>query len=170
MQPRSRRDDAIPAIAPTSPIDRRTALLRLAALSAGPLLAPASTPALANGDQLAAAIREITKGAPVRETGVKLTLPVLAENGNSVPLAVSVESPMTAADHVRAIHIISEKNPVPVIARFRLGPRAGRAEVRTNVRLATGQKVVALAEASDGTFLSATAEVVVTVTACIDAG
>ena len=99
---------------------------------------------------------------------VKLTLPALAESGNSVPLKVQVESPMTAEAYVKRIHIFSEKNPRPLIARFSLGLRAGRAEVSTRIRLAGTQQVVAVAVMNDGSAWMATAEVVVTAAACVE--
>lgn len=135
-----------------------------------PIALPITALGAAPDDQLATAIREVTKGGAVREGRVALTMPELAENGNSVALTVAVDSAMTAADHVRHIHILSEKNPIAGIARFRLGPRAGPARVQTNVRVATSQRIVALAEMSDGSFWSGAAEVVVTITACLDAG
>ncbi len=100
----------------------------------------------------------ITKGAPVRQGRVKLDMPLLADNGNSVSMSVSVESPMTEADHVRAIHLLSERNPEARMASFHLGPRAG----------AGSQRVVALAEMSDGSFWMGSASVVVTLSACVD--
>ncbi len=99
---------------------------------------------------------------------VTLTLPTLAESGNSVRLQVRVESPMTPEAHVKQIHIFSEKNPRPVIARFSLGPRAGRAEIHTRIRLAGTQQVVAVAVMNDGTAWMASAEVVVTAAACVE--
>jgi sulfur-oxidizing protein SoxY len=99
---------------------------------------------------------------------VKLELPVLADNGNSVPLKVTVESPMTEADHVRAIHLLSDRNPERNMARFQLGPRSGRAEIVTRVRLAGSQRVIALAELSDGSYWMDAAEIIVTLSACID--
>ena len=110
----------------------------------------------------------ITKGAPVRQGRVKLEMPLLADNGNSVAMKVSVESPMTEADHVRAIHLISERNPEARMASFHLGPRAGAAEITSRVRLAGSQRVVALAEMSDGSFWMGSASVVVTLSACVD--
>jgi sulfur-oxidizing protein SoxY len=99
---------------------------------------------------------------------VKLDLPPLSENGNSVPLTVRVESPMTEADHVRDIHVFTEKNPQPDVVSVRLGPRAGRASVATRIRLADTQTVVAICELSDGTFWSDRADVVVTLAACLE--
>lgn len=99
-----------------------------------------------------------------------LDIPALAENGNSVDTRVVVESPMTEADHVRWIHLIADKNPFPDMARFHLGPRAGRAEVSTTLRLAQSQRVTAVAALSGGGFLMAEADIVVTLSACIDGG
>lgn len=113
-------------------------------------------------------IRAVTNGAPVRPGKVRLELPQLADNGNSVPMKVSVESPMTEADHVKSIHLFSERNPVPRMASFHLGPRAGRAEVSSRVRLAGSQRVTAVAELSDGSFWSDSAHVQVTLSACMD--
>jgi sulfur-oxidizing protein SoxY len=114
------------------------------------------------------AIRKVVGAARVNTGKVKLDLPPLSENGNTVPLAVSVESAMTQADHVRAIHVFTEKNPQPDVVSFRFGPRAGRASVATRIRLADTQTVVAISELSDGSFWSASANVVVTLAACLE--
>jgi sulfur-oxidizing protein SoxY len=114
------------------------------------------------------AIEKVVGSGRVNKGKVKLDLPPLSENGNAVPLAVSVESPMTEADHVRAIHVFTEKNPQPNVVSVRLGPRAGRASVATRIRLADTQTVVAIAELSDGSFWSASADVVVTLAACLE--
>jgi sulfur-oxidizing protein SoxY len=114
------------------------------------------------------AIRTFTGGAEVREGRVKFEISPLVENGNAVPVSVTVESPMTAGDHVRRIALFNEKNPQADIAIFHLGPRAGRAHVATRIRLATSQVVVALAEMSDGGFWISKANVIVTVAACIE--
>jgi sulfur-oxidizing protein SoxY len=114
------------------------------------------------------AVKRVVGGATVTPGRVKLDLPPLSENGHAVPLAVSVESPMTASDHVRAIHVFTEKNPQPDVATFRMGPRAGRASVQTRIRLADTQTVLAIAEMSDGSFWSARADVVVTLAACLE--
>ena len=116
------------------------------------------------------ALRRIVGDAQVRRGRVKLRLPPLIDNGNSVPLAVAVESPMTQADHVRAIHVLTEKNPLPDVVSVRLSPRAGRASLATRVRLADTQSVTAIAQMSDGSFWSDSAEVVVTLSACLEEG
>ena len=141
----------------------------LLAGAAGALFAPAlPRAARAQYNSIDPLIREITGGAPLKRGRVALELPQLADNGNSVPMRVSVASPMTSADHVKSIHLLSERNPVPRMATFHLGPRAGRAEIRSRVRLAGSQRVTAIAELSDGSFWSASAQVVVTLSACMD--
>lgn len=99
---------------------------------------------------------------------VKLELPVLADNGNSVPMKVTVESPMSEADHVKVIRLISERNPEREMAVFHLGPRAGAAEISSRVRLAGSQTVTAIAEMSGGSQWMDTAHVQVTLSACVD--
>ena len=125
-------------------------------------------PARATPAAMQEAIRKVVGSARVTPGRVKLDLPPLVENGNTVPMAVSVESAMTEADHVKAIHVFNEKNPQPDVASFHLGPRAGRASVATRIRLADTQTVVAIAELSDGSFWSARASVVVTLAACLE--
>ena len=125
--------------------------------------------ARAQSDPFAPLVRQVTGGAPVSSGRVTVDTPRLADNGNSVPLKVSVASPMTATDYVRSITLLSEKNPRPVMATFYLGQKAGRAEVVTRVRLATTQRLLAIALLSDGSFWSGSAEVEVTESACLDA-
>ena len=125
-------------------------------------------PAAATPAAMAAAMRDVTGAAIVRAGRVKLDVPPLVENGNTVPLTVSVTSPMTAEDHVKSIHVFVEKNPQPNVGNFVLGARAGRAQLSTRIRLADSQKIVAVAKMSDGSFWSATADVVVTLAACTE--
>jgi sulfur-oxidizing protein SoxY len=110
----------------------------------------------------------ITKGKPVMPGRVKLELPALAENGHSVAMTVKVESPMTAGEHVRAVHLISERNPVRDMATFYLGPQSGRAEVGSRIRLNGTQRMVAIAELSDGSFWSDAVDIEVREAACTD--
>jgi sulfur-oxidizing protein SoxY len=119
---------------------------------------------------LAEAMREVTGAAPLRTGRVKLDLPPLVDNGNTVPLSVTVESPMTAADHVRAIHVFTEKNPQPKVISVILGPRAGRAQIATRARIADTGLVIAIAQMSDGSFWTDRVEVVVTLSACLEEG
>ena len=119
---------------------------------------------------LAEAIKTTTGGAPIRAGRVKLDLPPLIDNGNVVPLSVEVESPMTAADHVKAIHVFTERNPQPYVVSAHLGPRAGRARIATRVRIADTGVVTAIAQMSDGSFWSGSVSVVVTLSACLEEG
>jgi len=130
----------------------------------------AVTPARATPAEMQEAIRKVVGSAAVSPGKVKLDLPPLIENGNAVPLTVDVASPMTDADHVRAIHVFTQKNPQPNVVSFHLGPRAGRARVATRVRLADSQTVVAICELSDGSFWSDSADIVVTLAACLEDG
>jgi sulfur-oxidizing protein SoxY len=125
-------------------------------------------PSGATPDTMRAAIRKIIGEASLRKGKVRLDLPPLIENGNTVPMTVSVESPMAQADHVKAIHVFNEKNPQPNILSVRLGPRAGKAMVSSRIRLADTQTVIAIAEMSDGSFWSDEADVVVTLAACVE--
>jgi sulfur-oxidizing protein SoxY len=114
------------------------------------------------------AIREAIGETPIQKGKVTLDVPPLVENGNSVPCSVSVESPMTPTDYVKAIHIFNEKNPQPNVISVHLGPRAGRAALSTRIRLADSQTVTAIAELSDGTCWSGDFSVVVTLAACVE--
>jgi sulfur-oxidizing protein SoxY len=152
---------------------RREFLIITAAALAAPTAATAQLdPNLAANRRAAfqAALKKIVGDAKVAHGRVKLTLPPLIDNGNSVPLSIVVESPMTEADHVKAIHVLTEKNPLPDVVSIALGPRAGRAAFATRVRLADTQTVTAIAQTSDGAFWSDTAEVVVTLSACLEDG
>ena len=146
--------------------DRR--LILQGAMAAAATLVP--LPAVATPETMAAAMRQVLGGAKVQPGKVKIDISPLAENGNSVPLTILVDSPMTAADHVRTIYVFSPENPLPDVARFHLTPRAGRAQVKTSIRLATSQKVEVVAVMSDGTTWGSAAEVIVTLSACFDAG
>jgi sulfur-oxidizing protein SoxY len=119
---------------------------------------------------LRAAIRKATGGAAVRAGKVKIAIPPLIDNGNTVPISVTVDSPMTEADHVKAIHVFTEKNPQPYVLTAHLGPRAGRARVDTRARIADTGQVIAIAQLSDGSYWSDTVSVVVTLSACLEDG
>lgn len=146
---------------------RRTIIIGAGA-AAGLALLPQA--ARATPEMRDEALAALTKGAPVKDGRVTLTVPTVAENGLSVYTTIAVESPMTEADHVRAIHILSEKNPIAHLMSFHLGPRAGLAKVSTNMRLGASQQVTALAEMSDGSFWRDRKDVIVTIAACIDGG
>lgn len=144
-------------------MDRRRFLVGTAAIIVLPL-----GPASATPEAMAEAIRKVVGDSAVTEGRVTLDLPPLIENGNTVPLVVSVESPMTVADHVKAIHVFNEKNPQPNVFSARLSDRNGRAAIGTRIKLGDSQKIVAIAETSDGRFWSASADVIVTLAACLE--
>jgi sulfur-oxidizing protein SoxY len=147
---------------------RRRFFSILAGLAAAPLL-PARAADGQPAGSLAPLIRKMTGGAAVKPGRVTVDTPRLADNGHSVPLSVSVDSPMSATDHVRSITLLSERNPRPLMATFHLDPAAGRAHVATRVRLNGSQRVLAIAQLSDGSWWSGDAEVEVTESACLDA-
>jgi sulfur-oxidizing protein SoxY len=136
-------------------------------LAALPLLALVK-PAAATPESMSAAIASFT-GNKLPKTG-KLTFEIakLIDNGNAVPITVRVESPMTEQDHVTDIAVFNEKNPLPEVVKFTLGPRAGKAEVSTRIRLATSQKLTAIARTNDGNYWQQTVDVIVTLAACIE--
>ena len=146
---------------------RREILQAAAALAGGGVLL-SIRPAAATPEMMKDAVRAVIGEAPVKKGKVKLDLPPLVENGNSVPCSVAVESPMTAADYVKAIHIFNEKNPQPNVISVKLGPRAGRASISTRIRLADSQTVTAIAELSDGSFWADDIDVIVTLAACVE--
>lgn len=149
---------------------RRDFLVAAGGLAAGGALLVRTDEAGATPEEMRAAIRKLVGDAPLRRGRVKLELPPLIDNGNAVPLSVAVESPMTPADHVTAIHVVTEKNPQPYVLSVFLGPASGAARVSTRVRLADSQQVIAIAECSDGTLWTGSASVVVTLSACLEEG
>ena len=125
-------------------------------------------PAAATPESLQAAIAAFTGGAKVQQGRVKLDISPLVENGNTVPVTVSVEG--VESSTVRRIALFTERNPQPEVAVFQLGPLVGRAMVATRMRLATSQTIVALAQLSDGSVWQQRVEVVVTLAACVEGG
>jgi sulfur-oxidizing protein SoxY len=119
-------------------------------------------------EDLNAALRKYTNGAPWKEHKVELDVAELVDNGNTVPATVIVQSAMTDSDHVKGIAIFNEKNPNRDVARFELSQDCGKAEVATRMRLATTQRLVAIAHMSDGSFCTKTIEVIVTLASCIE--
>jgi len=113
-----------------------------------------------------AAVDRVLAGRTPEETGITLRLPPIAENGNTVPMTIIVDSPMSEADHIKAIHAFADKNPTPEVASFRLSPAMGRAQVDTRIRLGQTQDVIAIAETSGGRLLIGRVEVKVTIGGC----
>jgi len=144
---------------------QRRELLQLGAAGGLALLV---RPAQATAFEMQSAIANYASGAPVKTGKLRFDIPPLVENGNGVPVTISVDSPMTAAEHVTGIAVFNERNPQRDVVRFTLGPRAGKAVVATRIRLATSQQLVAVARLSDGTFWSHSVDVLVTLAACLE--
>jgi sulfur-oxidizing protein SoxY len=149
---------------------RRGFLTGTAGLAGGIIIASvvATRSSRATPAAMQVAIKKVVGEAPLRKGKVTIDVPPLVENGNTVPLTVSVDSPMTATDYVKAIHVFNEKNPQPNVIGVHLGPRAGKAALSTRIKLADVQKIVAVAQLSDGTFWSGEADVIVTIAACVE--
>ena len=131
--------------------------------SALPLESASATPAM-----LEEAIRNVIGEANLQTGKITLEVPPLVENGNTVPVTIIVDSPMSKADHVKAIHVFNEKNPQPHVISITLGPRAGKARLATRIKLADTQRIVGIAEMSDGSFWTGEANVIVTIAACVE--
>lgn len=143
---------------------RRALLTSAGAMSIASVLAPLASATPEDADQ---AIRDIFGDRPINEGKVTVTLPPIAENGNSVPIGITVDSPMTDDDFVKQIVVLSPRNPIATIARFRLGPHAGRADISTRVRMAGTQTLRVVAEMNDGTLWAGTGSTYVTLAACV---
>jgi sulfur-oxidizing protein SoxY len=148
--------------------NRRQFLIGAASLAGGLITVLPVTDARATPETMQAAIKKVVGSAALRKGKVTLRLPPLVENGNSVAMDVAVESPMTADDYVRAIHVFNEKNPQSNVVSVRLGPPAGQAKLSTRVRLADSQRIMAIAEMNDGSFWSDEVDVIVTIAACLE--
>jgi sulfur-oxidizing protein SoxY len=120
----------------------------------------------ANDAETVSAIRELFGDARPQTGRITLSLPSLAESGNSVPLTVSIDSPMTESDHVRRVCLFANRNPRPLIATMIFGPNAGKAAFSINMRLSGTQDVIAMAQMRDGTLWTEQARVMVTIGAC----
>ncbi|NJL50916.1 MAG: sulfur oxidation protein SoxY [Blastochloris sp.] len=149
----------------TKSVNRRAVLRAGGGLVVVTLLAPDA--AAGASDAVAAAVRDLIGDTVTQDGGIALQVPETAENGAVVPITVSVPSPMTADDHVRAIHVVATRNPTPGVASYRLTPASGIAKVSARIRLAGNQTVIVLAELSDGTVRRVEAEVKVSVGGCL---
>jgi sulfur-oxidizing protein SoxY len=147
-------------------LKRRTLLRQLGAAGILVTLGPAG--AWATKEMVQQAVRERIGTRTPQAGGVLLRLPKIAETGNAVPLTVTVDSPMTPAEHVLRLHVFIEGNPEPVAATYHFGVRTGKAEISTRLRLARSQTVLALAEMSDGSVRSGAASILVTLGACVE--
>jgi len=132
--------------------------------AAGIVLTPLA--AEATPEAVADVVKKLTGGKEVKAGKVILSVPQIAENGNTVPLKVNVDSLMSGSDFVRAVHIYADGNPAPDVATFNFSPMSAKVEVQTRMRMAKTQNVIAIAQMSDGTFFSSQAEVKVTIGGC----
>lgn len=149
-------------------LPRRRFLQAAVALPASGLLTSASADAEAGKRQVEQAITDFFGSKRRVQNGrVTVSVPAISENGYSVPLSVAVDSPMTADDYVRRVLVVSQSNPLPIIASFELGPRAGLAKMSTRIRLADSQRIYAIAEMHDGALWSGYGHSIVTLAACV---
>jgi sulfur-oxidizing protein SoxY len=146
----------------------RRELLKGAGAFAGGLLLVSVRAADATPASMQATIRNALGDVEIGKGRVSLEIPSLVENGNTVPMTVAVDSPMTATDYVKSIYVFNEKNPQPNVIGIHLGPRAGKASISTRIRLADSQRVVAIAQMSDGSVWSNEVNVIVTLAACVE--
>jgi sulfur-oxidizing protein SoxY len=146
-----------------SVVSRRGALALGAGIAVTLVVADesAATPAEADAE-----IAKFTGGKSTEESKIAIDLPDIAENGNTVPLSITVDSPMTAGDYVSDILVVSDGNPYPNVVKFHLTPMSGRAEAATRIRLATTENVIVVARTSAGKLYSARRQVKVTVGGC----
>jgi sulfur-oxidizing protein SoxY len=135
----------------------------VAAVSAGTLVSPASAKVPGEVEKL---ISDFAGGKEVKEGKISLSTPEIAENGNTVPVGVEVESPMTEADHVTDVMLLADGNPRAGVATFHFTPMSGEASATTRIRLASTQNVVAVAKMSDGSVYTAKSLVKVTIGGC----
>jgi sulfur-oxidizing protein SoxY len=145
-------------------MSRRAALASGAAAAFAALLAP--NLALATPETVEAELKKLFGDKKFADGKVKIDAPQIAENGLVVPISVEVESPMTDASHVKALHVFADGNPLPGVATFRFTSAAGRAAASTRMRLAQTQNIICVAEMSDGAVHMAKAEVKVTIGGC----
>ena len=146
----------------TTLLSRRT-MLRLGAVSVSMLMIPRV--AAATEDEMNEAIRGMFGDRVITEGRVNVDLPPIAENGFSVPIDISVDSPMTEDDYVK--QVLSPRNPLPVLAQYHLTPMSGRADVSARIRLGGTQSIRVIAEMNDGTLWSGAKQTLVTLAACV---
>jgi len=143
-------------------VNRRQALV----LGAGALAAAASIAPAQAANDAADLIKKFTGGKTATEGKVKLDLPEIAENGNTVPMTVSVESPMNEQSYVTEVLVVGDGNPNGGMAKFHFSPLSGAAEANTRIRLAATQNITAVAKMNDGSFFTASKQVKVTIGGC----
>ena len=148
------------------PLHRRRILTIAIGAAAAAASSAAPGPAFAAKNDADELIKKFTGGKTAAEGRVRLDLPEIAENGNAVPMTVSVESPMTEQSYVSDVLVVAEGNPRGGIATFHFSPASGVAEVNTRIRLAETQNVIAIAKMNDGTVFKTSKQVKVTIGGC----
>src|SRR6188472_1924998 len=149
----------------TSNFNRRQALALGAGAMTVAVFGASNSPALAKNDA-EDAIKKFTGGKTPVQGKIKLDLPEIAENGNTVPMTVSVESPMSEQSHVTEVLVVGDGNPNGGMAKFHFSPLSGAAEANTRIRLAATQNITAIAKMNDGSFYTASKQVKVTIGGC----
>lgn len=124
------------------------------------------SPLFATPAEADAEIAKFTGGKAMDKGKISIDLPEIAENGNTVPLQVTVESPMTDTDYISDILVVADGNPRPGIATFHLTPLSGKATAATRIRLQTTENIIVVAKTSDGKFLTDRKQVKVTIGGC----
>ncbi|MCK5778381.1 MAG: thiosulfate oxidation carrier protein SoxY [Rhodospirillales bacterium] len=151
-----------------SALSRREALLLAAGatiVAAGGVVLKSGT-AHADQKMVDEAVMKLIGDKKPAEGKITLELPQIAENGNTVPVGVTVDSPMTADNYVKVVHLFADGNPAPEVASLHFTPMSGKASASTRIRLAGTQNIVAVAEMSDGSVFRAQQEVKVTIGGC----
>jgi sulfur-oxidizing protein SoxY len=147
-------------------LNRREALTAIGGATMALAAVVTVGPAMASPKSAQKALAKLTGGRAVKKGRVKLKLPPIAENGNTVPMTISVDSPMTAGDYVKAIHVLADGNPTPDVASFFFTPASGKAQVTTRIRMAKTQNIIAVAEMSNGSLYQGSKNVKVTIGGC----
>ena len=150
---------------PTSPVIARRRILIGATGAAALLTQFAAGRAGATPETAKALLQTLAKGEP-KEGRISIRAPEIAENGNAVPVTVSVESPMTDKDYVKAVHVFADGNPLPGVVSYRFTPASGKAAASTRMRLAQTQNIIAIAEMSNGDLHSTKSNIKVTIGGC----
>ena len=147
------------------PISRRQALA-IGAGSAALSMVGWNEHAFAAAKEAAEEIAKFTGGKTAEKGKITIELPEIAENGNTVPLSVSVNAPMESGNYVSDVLIVAEGNPNPGVAQFHFSPLSGKAEAATRIRLATTQNIIVVAKTSGGQFFTEQKLVKVTIGGC----
>jgi sulfur-oxidizing protein SoxY len=145
-------------------LDRRQVLITSLGAAAAAFVIGAG-PAQAANDS-ADLLNKFTGGKTPAEGKVKIDMPEIAENGNTVPMTITVDSPMTEQSYVKDVLVVADGNPRGGVVTFHFSPASGVAEANTRIRLARSQKIIAVARMNDGSLFTASKDVKVTIGGC----